>query len=113
MNLARQNRTDAELCSAAGHVNYEIAMLIHTAEHLGGWHSSPISTPVDNETNEALESFLLHFRNLRAFLCPSLQMTKADDILASDFLREPKPRDIGRAANFGRTKSALTRCSHT
>jgi hypothetical protein len=45
-----------------------------------------MTVPAGNEKNMALESFLLHFRNLRAFLCPSLQPCTADDVLASDFL---------------------------
>jgi hypothetical protein len=106
--LARQTRTDTDLRNAAGHVSYEIEMLIYSADHIGGWHSSPISTPSGNEKNMALESFLLHFRNLRAFLCPSLQgEPKPDDILASDFLREREPRDIGRAANLATDKKRL------
>jgi hypothetical protein len=108
-NLARQIRADTDLRNAAGHINYEISMLIHTAKHLAGWHSSPVSTaPVDNEKNEALESFLLYFRNLRAFLCPSLQgQPKPDDILASDFLREPESRDVGVAVNLATEKKRL------
>lgn len=43
----------------------------------------------------ALESFLLHFRNLRAFLCPSLQKLGKDDILASDFLDKSEAKDLG------------------
>jgi hypothetical protein len=43
----------------------------------------------------ALESFLLHFRNLRAFLCPSLQMVHRQDIVAGDFLLATEAKDIG------------------
>jgi hypothetical protein len=82
--MPRRSRNTEELRKAAVHVNYEIEMLVFAAEHLGGWHSSPMTNPVGNEKHMALESFLLHFRNLRAFLCPSLQ--RQDDVLASDFL---------------------------
>lgn len=96
----RRIREPAELYKAATkHVHHEIKMLIHSAMQLGGRYSSPQSTLEDNQKNMALESFLLHFRNLRAFLCPGLQgvVAKPDDILASDFLREPEQRDIGNA----------------
>jgi hypothetical protein len=82
--MPRRSRTTEELRKAAVHVSYEIDMLGFSAEHLGGWHSSPMTNPVGNEKNMALESFLLHFRNLRAFLCPSSQ--RDDDVLASDFI---------------------------
>jgi hypothetical protein len=84
-------------------------MLIYSAEHVDGWHSSPRSIPMGNEKNMALESFLLHFRNLRAFLCPSLQRPQFNDILASDFLGELVPRDIGSAAKLSEDKDRLDR----
>ena len=93
--MARRTRTTEELRKAAGHVSYEIEMLGFSAEHVGGWHSSPMTTPVGNEKNMALESFLLHFRNLRAFLCPSLQRLTDDDVLASDFLGMYDGSDVG------------------
>jgi len=55
----------------------------------------------------ALESFLLHFRNLRAFLCPSLQNNCSDDILASDFLEESEVFDVVDKTNFSREKVRL------
>jgi hypothetical protein len=59
----------------------------------------------------ALESFLLHFRNLRAFLFPSLQQgqPKREDIMASDFLEESTASDIGNPANFVEDKDRLDR----
>jgi hypothetical protein len=54
-----------------------------------------MASPVGNEKNMALESFLLHFRNLRAFLCPSLQTLGGDDVLASDFLGLYDGSDVG------------------
>lgn len=91
----RTVRSDEQLREAAKHVFYELSVLIYAAEHLGGSHSSPMSTPSDNDLNVALDSFLLHFRNLRAFLCPSIGPFRDDDILASDFLKEPRERDFG------------------
>jgi hypothetical protein len=88
-------RAEQELQGAAKHVKYEVAMLLYAAEHLGGFHSSPMATPTGTEKNMALESFLLHVRNLRAFLYPSLQPVGNDDVVASDFLGERWARDIG------------------
>ena len=76
--MARKQRADTELRAAAKHVGYEIQMLIFAANKLvGGWRESC-------DCYMAQESFLLHFRNLRAFLCPSLQGTRDDDVYASD-----------------------------
>lgn len=93
--MPRRSRTTKELQKAAEQVSYEIDMLGFSAEHLSGRYSSPMTYPVDNEKNMALESFLLHFRNLRAFLCPSLQHCTADDVLASDFLGMYDGSDVG------------------
>jgi hypothetical protein len=93
--MPRISRKTEELQKAAVHVSYEIEMLGFSAEHLSGWHSSPMDNPVGNEKKMALESFLLHFRNLRAFLCPSLQTLGADDVLASEFLGMYDGSDVG------------------
>jgi hypothetical protein len=55
----------------------------------------------------SIESFLLHFRNLRAFLCPSLQVFSGDDILASDLLGESEARDVGDPIVLARHKKRL------
>jgi hypothetical protein len=68
------------------------------------------SSPVDDETpNMALESFLLHFRNLRAFLCPSLQFPRRDDVIASDFLGARQAEDVARPGVLGRRKKKIDR----
>jgi hypothetical protein len=94
----RPVRSDSELRKAAKRVDYEIRLLVHTGDHLGGFHSSPMSTPQGNAKNMALESFLLHFRNLRAFLCPSLQPISNDDVIASDYQKEVQPRDVANSS---------------
>jgi hypothetical protein len=66
---SRPNRPDSALSGAAELVKYEIDMLDYTRRA----HSSPTAEAGDGGKNMALESFLPHFRNLRAFLCPSLQ----------------------------------------
>ena len=63
----RPKRSPAELQVAAHHVTYEIGMLFFSAEDLGGRYASPLAPPEDMAKNMALECFLLHFRNLRAF----------------------------------------------
>jgi hypothetical protein len=98
---------DSKLIRAAGHVSYEILMLIYTGEHLGGFHSSPMSSPVGNDKNMALESFLLHFRNLRAFLCPRLQRFTDDDIIWSDFLGRSEVENLGNVEVFARDKNRI------
>jgi hypothetical protein len=45
----RTVRSDEQLRDAAKHVSYELSVLIYAAEHLGGSHSSPMSTPSDND----------------------------------------------------------------
>jgi hypothetical protein len=91
--MPRPSRTVDELRKAAVAVDYEFAMLVFSAQHLSGWHSSPMTIPAGSEMNMALESFLLHFRNLREFLCPS--MLREDDVLASDFLGLYDGSDVG------------------
>jgi len=84
----RPPRTQGELRKAADHVNYEIATLVYAGEKLA-------ARPAGSDGDIALESFLLHFRNLRAFLCPTKQRLGNDDVIASDFLNEGKGRDLG------------------
>jgi hypothetical protein len=91
---ARTVRLDHELEGAAHHVRYEIAMFLYAASRLSSYCASPPS-PSAEAQNSTLESFLLHFRNVRAFLCPSLQPLHSDDVIASDFLRQPIVADIG------------------
>lgn len=84
-------RSAEELEAAASHVKYEVAMLLVASHYL----STGMCSPADDSTkNLALEAFLLHFRNLRAFLCPSLQPISADDVIASDFLDSKYAEDI-------------------
>jgi len=92
--MDRMTRTPEELLEAAKHVTYEIKMLVFAADHLGHGHSCPPTKPSGNEKHMALESFLLHFRNLRAFLCPSLQCVYREDILAGDFYESPRREDV-------------------
>jgi len=82
---------DATLEAAAAHVRFEIKMLFESSERLGPWFESPRSLG-ESEATMAAESFLLHFRNLRAFLCPSLQNFSNDDVIGSDYLKDPVPR---------------------
>jgi hypothetical protein len=100
-------RTPQDLRNAAKHVKYEIEMLMFAGSELGGWHSSPMSTPAGNYENMALESFLLHFRNLRGFLCPTLQKISGDDICASAFLGKSEAVDVADTSTLSRDKPRL------
>ena len=105
-----RSSTPEKLRKAAEHVSYEIRMLIFSAQHVSGWHASPMAPPGGDEKYMALESFLLHFRNLRAFLCPSLQtVVSANDVLASDFLGKPGSTDEGDAKKFMANQQRLDR----
>ena len=105
----RAERTDQSLIHAAKHVEYEIAMLVQTSAILGSEYASPPSTLTTVDRNMALESFLIHFRNLRSFLCPSLQFLGDDDVIASDFLGERMPRDIGDSVHLSADKQRINR----
>ena len=106
-NSPRPIRTDDQLRGAAVHVNYEIKMLIFARGLLSPIWSSPSSHPHENELNMALEAFLLHFRNLRAFLCPKLQPIKEDDIIASDFFGATEAADVVPSAPFEEEKQRI------
>src|ERR1039457_6696836 len=100
--MPRQRRISRELEAAAAHVAYETETMLFAADHLDSMHGSPPVTPIGKEADIFLESFLLHFRNLRDFLCPGSRASKKpDNIIASDFLGEDEPRsldpEIGRA----------------
>ena len=105
----RPLRSESQLRNAARHVAYEIDMLLYTARSLGSLYSSPPSGLSEPQQNVALESFLLHFRNLRAFLCPSLQATGVDDVIAGDFLHRSEAIDVGDAAALAADKQRLDR----
>lgn len=100
----RTLRSPGELQAAAGHVRYELAMLVCAALYIPGGISSPA---VGETKNIALEAFLLHYRNLRAFLCPSLQKTSGDDIIASDFMDNSIPEDVGDPGELGGDKDRI------
>jgi hypothetical protein len=110
----RPQRPDSELEGSAKDVKYEIEMMLESASDIGcGWASLP-TTLSDKRKNMALECFLLHYRNLRAFLCPSLQSPtpqskppRDDDILASDFLGKPTWEDVGDKTKIGDDKQRL------
>jgi hypothetical protein len=86
-----------KLEKAVKHIAYEVRLLEFTADRLQGDHASPSEPPEGDETNAFLESFLLHYRNLLVFLCPEgHQVRHSDDVVASDYLGEEKPKNVGR-----------------
>ncbi len=109
MKKPRMNHDDEQLREAAAHVAYEVETMLFAADHLESGHSSPATEPEGKEKDVFLEAFLLHYRNLRAFLCPSLQMVGDDDVLASDFLGENAQRDHADASVLGREKVRINK----
>jgi hypothetical protein len=104
----RPARLDDDLQHAATDVKYEIDMMIESACDVGAVWGSPPTTLADRQKNMTLECFLLHYRNLRAFLCPSLQAPpKRDDVVASDFLRLPTPDDAADPEKIRADKERL------
>jgi hypothetical protein len=104
----RPRRTDSELEGSAADVKYEMEMMMEAASAIGGGWASPQTTLSDWRKNMALECFLLHYRNLRAFLCPSLQTGPyPDDVLASDFLGKPTSSDVGDATKIAEDKQRI------
>ncbi len=99
----RLPRTPIELQAAAADVRYEIKMMLYASERLT-IVASPMQIPDDNL---ALEAFLLHYRNLRAFLCPSLQALSQDDVIASDFFDRPTSEDLAKRIEFEPDKERL------
>ena len=104
--MPKKRSTKRDLQAAAGHVSYEIEMLIFAGSELGGWHSSPMCPPEKAQANMALESFLLHFRNLRDFLCPPKNWTDGD-VFASHFLGKDELLAAGNRKILGRDKVRL------
>jgi hypothetical protein len=100
MPSRRDIRSDEQLQIVAEHVRYEMKMLVYTAERLPPYHASPRGIG-ENEKNVLLESFLLHFRNLHAFLCPGKHRPpKRDDVIASDFLKKAEATDCAALSGF-------------
>ena len=102
----RRNRSPSELLAVAGDVAYEIEMLLLAGNRVPTGFSSPA---IQEEMNIALESFLLHFRNLRAFLCPSLQVFTDDDVAASDYLGRAIVEDIGDPSILGKDQVRINK----
>src|SRR4051794_22806260 len=107
--MAMKPRMPGNLQQAAIDVSYEVRMLIEAASVIGGPWGSPMTTPEDSHKNMALDSFLLHYRNLRAFLCPSLQgvRPRADDVVGSDYLGNAESANVADAQKLADDKDRL------
>lgn len=92
-------RAPGVLEAAARDIQYEFRMLQEAVAYI--LSSAPVASPLRDEAAYALESFLLHYRNLRAFLCPSLQSIREDDVIASDYLDKTEAEDIGAPSDLG------------
>jgi hypothetical protein len=107
MGQQRPVRSLGDLKAAAGHVAYEIETMLFAARGLWDGYTSPATPPEGRTYDVFLECFLLHYRNLRAFLCPSLQIVFDTDVLAWDFLLDKQePLDQGDPVALGRDKES-------
>jgi hypothetical protein len=78
--MSRNVRTPEELRAIAGHLRYEIDMLIATAQELStGRHAG---TPINNAL---LEAFSIHARAVLDVFYPPTN-ARDDDVVAQDFL---------------------------
>jgi len=105
----REIRNDRKLEEAAAHVAYEIETMVFAADHLEWGHSSPAVEPEGKEKDVFLESFLLHHRNLRAFLCPRLRNVPEDDVLASDYLGAETPQHLADCGVLGKDRERINK----
>jgi len=106
-NMMRTRQTDKDLKAAAGHVRYELMMLRASTRYLNS--IKPCYAADRTLYNMAVESFLLHYRNLRAFVCPAIQSTRADDVIASDFTGAPNPEAFGDRRSLERDKERINK----
>jgi hypothetical protein len=108
MGQTRPRKSPDDLRLAARDVRYEIATMFFAARCLGDGYASPASPPEGRAQDVLLESFLLHYRNLRDFLCPSLKKGDRppadDDVLASDFLGLEAPQNMATLPCTDRTR---------
>ena len=86
-DMKRTRRSDVDLYQASEHLGYEYQMFIQLAVRLAG------GEPADRFLhNAALESFIIHVRNILDFLYASdkvLRTDKYDDIIAEDYFDDP------------------------
>lgn len=81
--MSRNRRTDEELKQIAGVLRYEKGMMFYTASCLAS------SKQTDHSLRNALlESFVIHARNLIAFIWSG--SSNSDDVLAEDFFPNPQ-----------------------
>jgi len=87
----RPRRSDADLVVALRHIDYEIGMLVESADAL-------LQIEVDEITKNAfIESFATHARCLVSFFYPP-SGARANDVLAADFFDPQAAWDVGRPA---------------
>ncbi|HWQ55957.1 MAG TPA: hypothetical protein VN442_19885 [Bryobacteraceae bacterium] len=103
----RRVRETEVLRKTAVHVRYELDMLRYATTLLTPVTASPLSWPSSPQVSMAMECFLLHYRNLRAFLCPSIHVARENDAIASDFLGSETELDFGDTASFKADKERL------
>lgn len=105
----REIRDGANLEAAADHIAYEIETMAFAASSLEWGYSSPAEVPEGKEKDVFLEAFLLHYRNLRDFLCPGRRDALKDDVLASDYFGAETQRDLADLAVLGRDRVRMNK----
>lgn len=80
--VSRNRRTDEELREIAGILLYEKGMMFYTASSLASEQTDHLLR------NALLESFVIHARNLIAFIWS--ESSNSDDVLAEDFFPDPQ-----------------------
>lgn len=88
----RSQRSSEELAKAAEHLLYEYWMLMAVARGMASGMSGQGWL-----TNALLESFVIHFRALLDFFYPPAG-AKPDDVLSTDFFRDPSEWEQARPA---------------
>jgi len=85
--MSRSRKSNAVLCRASEHLGYEYHMFTQLAIYLA---QGSLADPVLH--NAALESFIIHTRNILDFLYPTSKVVgndKYDDIIADDYFDDP------------------------
>jgi hypothetical protein len=87
--------------------------MLFAARCLRDGYASPASFPEGRTKDVFLESFLLHYRNLRDFLCPRLkeqdQAPSNDTVVASDFLDMEVPQNMADASVLGKDRTRINK----
>src|SRR5262245_6447842 len=91
--------TDEELEKHAGHLAYEVSMLVRIAEHLHA-HTDPQSDTEIMINNALIEAFAVHARNVADFLNDKVRKTTSMRLTSSR--RQRIGRNFGKEMKIGK-----------